>query len=144
VIPERSYHGKTIACDMDDTTMLMIDFDNTLYAFIYATVAGGVTQGFQPNLYGTAGAIIGTKLGDEELKLPGDHQPHVTGPHTQLRESHVFEDVMQLVDWVREDKASIVTPEHARHVIDIIEAGYHAAETGETQALRTSFEPLQL
>jgi len=142
VIPERSYHGKTITCNMDDTTMLMIDFGDALYALITATVAGSVTQGFQPNVYGTAGAIVGTKLGDEELKLPGDHQPHVTGPHTELRESHVFEDVMQLVDWVREGAPSIVTPEHARHVIDIIEAGYRAAESGETQALRTSFAPL--
>jgi len=32
-----------------------------------------------------------------------------------------------------------VTPEHARHVIDIIESGYRAAETGETQELRTTF-----
>ncbi len=142
VIPERSYHGKTITCNMDDTTMLMIDFGDALYALITATVAGSVTQGFQPNVYGTAGAIVGTKLGDEELKLPGDHQPHVTGPHIELRESHVFEDVMQLVDWVREGAPSIVTPEHARHVIDIIEAGYRAAESGETQALRTSFAPL--
>ena len=38
----------------------------------------------------------------------------------------------------------ITFAEHARHVIDSIEAGYRAAETGQTQDLRTSFEPLPI
>jgi predicted dehydrogenase len=46
---------------------------------------------------------------------------------------------MQLVDWVRDDKPSIVTAEHARHVIEIIESAYRAAETGQTQTLTTTF-----
>ena len=39
---------------------------------------------------------------------------------------------------------TIASAEHARHVIDIIEAGYRAAETGQTQELRTTFEPLPI
>ena len=144
VIPEREYHGEKIACEMDDTTLLLLDFGDSLFAFVYGTVAGSVTKGFQPSIYGTSGAIIGTTFGDQELRLPGDHEPHVTGPHTDMAESHVFEDMMQLVDWVREDTPSIATAEHARHVIDIIESGYRAAETGETQTLRTTFDPLPL
>jgi predicted dehydrogenase len=65
--------------------------------------------------------------------------PHVVGPHRQLPEAHVFEDIMQLVDWVREGTPSIVTAEHARHVVDIIESAYRAAEMGQTQALGTTF-----
>ena len=61
-----------------------------------------------------------------------------------MDESHVFEDIMQLVDWVLDDTATPVTAEHARHVIDIIESGYRAAETGATQELATSFELPQL
>jgi predicted dehydrogenase len=45
---------------------------------------------------------------------------------------------MQLIDWIREDKPSIVTAEHARHVIEIIEAAYRAAETCQTQELTTT------
>ncbi len=141
VIPEREYHGETITCDMDDSTLMLIDFGGSLFAFIYGTVAGTVTQGFQPNIYGTQGAVIGTRFGEQELRLPDDHQPHVVGEHAQMPESHVFEDMMQLVDWVRDGTPSIASAEHARHVIDIIEAGYRAAETGQTQKLRTSFAP---
>jgi predicted dehydrogenase len=144
VIPERVHHGQSIVTEMDDQTILSLDFGGSFYAIVYATVAGSVTVGFYPNIYGTEGAIVGTTFGDEDLKRDGDHEPHVTGPHTEMRESHVFEDMMQLVDWIRDDTPTIVTPEHARHVIDIIESAYLAAETGETQPLRTTFEPLPL
>ncbi len=51
---------------------------------------------------------------------------------------------MQLVDWIRDGTSSIANAEHARHVIEIIEAGYRAAETGETQVLETTFAPLSV
>ncbi|MDP6039013.1 MAG: Gfo/Idh/MocA family oxidoreductase, partial [Candidatus Latescibacteria bacterium] len=144
VLPEREFQGKKIACDMDDSTLMLLDFGNAFFAFCYGTVAGSVTKGFQPSIHGTGGAIVGTMYKDQELKQTGDHQPHVTGPHPGLAESHVFEDLMQLVDWIRDGKPSIASAEHARHVIDIIESGYRAAETGQTQDLKTSFEPLPL
>jgi predicted dehydrogenase len=56
-----------------------------------------------------------------------------------MQESHVFEDVMQLVDFVRDGTPSVATPEHARHVIEIIDKGYRAAETGQAQELVTTF-----
>ena len=144
VVPELDYHGQKIVCDMDDTTMLLIDFGNALFAFVYAGVSGNPLSGRQLNIYGTRASIVGTVLGERELKLPDEHEPHVTGPHTQMAESHVFEDMMQLVDDVRDGTHSIASAEHARHVIEIIEAGYRVAETGQTQELRTSFDPLPL
>jgi predicted dehydrogenase len=53
----------------------------------------------------------------------------------------VFEDLMQLVDWIVDGTPSIVTAEHARHVIEIIEAAYRSSESGRAQELRTTFEP---
>ncbi len=144
IVPERDYHGQTILCNMDDTTMLTLDFGDALFAMVYATVKGGLTEGFQPNIYGRNGSIIGTRFGDVDLKLPYDFQPHVTGEHQHMAEYHVFEDMLQLADWVRDDKPSMVTTEHARHVIEIIEAGYKAAQTGQAQELHTSFTPLPL
>ena len=65
--------------------------------------------------------------------------PHVVGPHRAIPESHVFEDIMQLVQLVRDGVPTPVTAEHARHVIEIIESGYRAAETGVAQSLQTTF-----
>ncbi len=61
-----------------------------------------------------------------------------------MEETHVFEDTMQLVDLIREGTSSIVSTDQARHVIEIIEAGYRANTTGETQELHTTFGPLPL
>jgi len=144
VLPLREFRGAEIEADMDDSTLMLLDFGDALFAFVYGTVAGSVSRGFQPNFYGTEGAIVGTCLGDEELKRTDDHQPHVVGDHQGMPESHVFEDLMQLVDCARDGTEPVASPEHARHVIDIIESGYRAAETGRTQELRTTFEPLPM
>ncbi len=144
VIPEREYRGNKIRCDMDDNTMLMLDFGDAFFAYAYGAVTGGVVKGFQPNIYGTDGSVVGTTFGDVDLTQPQDLEPHHVGEHLKLGERHVYEDIMQLVDWIREDRPSIASAEHARHVIEIIDAGYRAAKTGVTQDLRTTFEPLPL
>lgn len=143
-LADREYHGQTINLEMDDTTLITIDFGETTFAYVYATVAGGITQGFNPTIFGTKGSIVGTKLGNDDLKLPDEWSPHVSGPHCGMRENHVFEDLMQLVEVVRHDAPTVATPEHARHVIDIIESSYRSAETGQTQELTTTFEALGL
>lgn len=144
LIPERTYHGEKLPCDIDDTTLLLLDFGQSFFACVYACPVGGVTQGFQPTIFGTAGSIVGTQLAGRELKLPEDHPPHVNAAHLQLREYHVFEDLMQLVALVHDGTPPLASVEHARHVIEIIEAGYRSAETGMSQELVTSFEPLPL
>jgi predicted dehydrogenase len=145
VLPQRAFHGEMLPCDQDDNTHLLIDFGEACHAFIFGSAAGSpLRQGFQPSFYGTEGTVAGTLCGELELKLLGDHQPHVVGAHAAMEENHVYEDMMQLVDWVRGGGPSLASAEHARHVIEIIEAGYRAAETGETQTLRTTFQPLPL
>ncbi len=65
--------------------------------------------------------------------------PFVSGPHLELEEAHVYSDIMHMVDCVLNDKEPAVSAEHARHVIEIIELGYKAAETGQTQNMETTF-----
>jgi predicted dehydrogenase len=150
-ISEREFRGEMLACDADDNTLMALDFGNALFAFAYGTAAGAITRGFAPTIFGTDGAIVGLRLNGEPFDFPGRdiadseggsvqwNLPHVVGPHRDIEEQHVYEDVMQLVDWVHDGTPSIATAEHARHVIDIIESAYRAAETGQTQELTTAF-----
>lgn len=152
-VPTREFRGESYPVDADDNTLMLLDFGDTVFAFVYGTIAGTLTQFGQPDFYGTKGSVVGMKYNGSPLDYPGRDLaesakqggnvllPHVVGPHRDLDEAHVFEDIMQLVDWVREDIPSICTAEHARHVVEIIEAGYRAAETGQTQTLTTSFVP---
>ena len=141
-IHEREFRGEMIHCDMDDNTLMILDFGESFYAFVYGVAAGGLPNMGRPLIFGTNGVINGNTLNGQPIDAEGGNAglPHVVGVHRSIPESHVFEDIMQLVDWIREDKPTIVTAEHARHVIEIFDAAYCSARTGEAQELRTTFE----
>ncbi|HEX5323267.1 MAG TPA: Gfo/Idh/MocA family oxidoreductase, partial [Capsulimonadaceae bacterium] len=146
-IKEREFQGKMYPSDADDNTLMVLDFGDTLYAFVYGTFAGTLTQFGQPSIFGTKGSITGTDLNGEAIDYPGKGEvhpfgPHIVGPHRDMEEAHVFEDMMQLVDYVSEGIPPVATAEHAAHVIEIIEAAYRAGETGQTQNLKTTFTPI--
>lgn len=150
---EREFRGRIMTCDADDNTLMLLDFGDSLFALVYGMAAGALTKGFSGSYFGVGGTIVGLELNGEPFDYPGRELarqaagglgdqwllPHVVGSHRELEEAHVYEDIMQLVDWIREDRPTIVTAEHARHVIDIIESAYRSAETGEIQELTTAF-----
>ena len=142
-IHQREFRGEMIPCDMDDNTLILLDYGEALFALVYG-VAGGTPLPLMmnPAFFCTKGTIIGDKLNNEPIKVDGGNNalPHVIGPHKSMVESHVFEDIMQLVDWIREEKQTIVTAGHARHVIEIIEAAYRSSETGQVQELHTTLQ----
>jgi predicted dehydrogenase len=139
-VPEREFLGARIPTETDDNTILLLDFGDGLSAVVYGTAAGRHSdQAFAGLYFGTRGTIDGVLLNGEPFVEPRE-LPHVTGAHRSIGEAHVFEDIMQLVDWVLDGTPTPVTAEHARHVIDIIESGYRAAETGARQELTTSFD----
>lgn len=152
-IPEREFRGQFLTCEADDNTLMLLDFGGNLFALVYGAAAGSITSGFDGTYFGTKGTIAGLEMNGAPFDYPGRELiqeapgrrgnqwllPHVVGPHREIGEQHVFEDIMQLVDWIREDKPTIVTAEHARHVVEIFELAYHSAETGQTQTLATTF-----
>ncbi len=156
-IKERQYRGQPLRCEADDNTLMLLDYGNSLFSLVYGTAAGVIgayVNHSTASYFGTAGTVGGMTLNGEPFDYPGRAQteqakaagnrhfqilPHVAGPHQAIVDSHVFEDIMQLVDRVREDKPSPVTAEQARHVVDIIESAYRSAETGQAQRLTTAF-----
>ncbi|NBU64233.1 MAG: gfo/Idh/MocA family oxidoreductase [Chloroflexia bacterium] len=154
-MPMREFRGQMVPCDADDNTLILIDFGNNVFAMAYGTPAGSISEGFSGSYFGTKGQIVGLKLNGELFDYPGStiadtHPhgrwagnqwilPHITPAHQQIDEHHVYEDIMQLVDWVRTGTPAVANAEHARHVIEIIEAGLRAAETGQTQRLISTF-----
>lgn len=152
-IHEREFRGQMLPTDMDDQTLMVLDFGEALFAFVYGVAAGGLRIG-RPMIFGTKGVINGGELNGEAIDYPGRETaekygytatlPHVVGKHREMEEAHVYEDVMQLVDWVRDEIPTLATAEHARHVIEIFDAAYRSAETGQAQVLQTTFTPLEV
>ena len=148
-IHEREFRGEMLPCDMDDNTLMVLDFGDALFGFVYGVAAGSLPSLGRWGIFGTGGAIIGDQLNGQPIDYPGRELaleggpnavlPHVVGPHRGQEEAHVFEDIMQLVDWIRDDVPTIVTAEHARHVIEIFDGAYRSAESGRAVDLRTTF-----
>jgi predicted dehydrogenase len=146
-IKEREFRGEMYQCDAADTTLAVVDFGGGRFSFIYGTLYGNVSDFGQPSFFGTKGSIVGQELNGEAIEYPGKGDenffgPHVTGPHVGVEEAHVFEDMMQLVDWVNDDTPPIATAEHACHVVEIIEAALESSASGKAIDLKTSFEPI--
>ncbi len=148
-IHEREFRGEMLPCDMDDNTLMVLDFGDALFGFVYGVAAGSLPSLGRWGIFGTGGAIIGDQLNGQPIDYPGRELaleggpnavlPHVVGPHRNQEEAHVYEDIMQLVDWIRDDVPTIVTAEHARHVIEIFDGAYRSAESGRAVDLRTTF-----
>jgi predicted dehydrogenase len=152
-VKERAFGGRMVPTDADDNTLILLDFGASLFALAYGAAAGSVAHMQYGSYFGTNGTISRLALNGEPIAYPGHELaaqapdasgqqwvlPHVVGPHRTIGEQHVYEDIMQLVDWVRDDTPTPVTAEHARHVIDIIESAYRSVETGQAQTLTTTF-----
>lgn len=142
------FRGETIKNEVDDTMFISIDFGDQLYALCFTNTGGdlpGRTGLFTPFIIGEKHTLCGTTLEGKSLQYENDHQPHVVGQHANLPENHVYEDIMQLIDWIREGKPSIADLDHARAVINIIEATYASAKSGKVVELGTSsYVPLPL
>ena len=147
-IKEYDFRGEKIANETDDCTLINLDFGDNLHGIIYAIPYGGLNVtvgGFTPIIIGSKGTLMGAQLGEQSLIYEGDYQPNVNAEHKALPENHVFADIMQTVDIIRTGNPTIVTMDHARHVVDIIESAYESAATGKTITLKpTKYAPLPL
>jgi predicted dehydrogenase len=161
--PERQWKDKTITVEMDDNTLMLLDFGDATFA-----VAGGQNCGVSPGIgwgrlafFGTRGTIdMGQAVGGLEIisqatlpealgfaaprlvvpTPPGQSRlQYVVGPHTNIQEPHVYNDIMHLCDCIVDGREPVASGAHARHVVEIIEKAYLAARTGATQTLESTF-----
>jgi predicted dehydrogenase len=160
-LPLREWRGQPIPVEMDDNTVILLDFGDSRFGFAFgAYCLGGalprlaifgsegtvqvVARGGRQPAPGEgsrrgSGVIVSSRHvaeGETELELP--EMPYRAGPHREIGEAHGYADLMHLIDCILEDREPIPSGEHARHVIEIIEKAYQAADEGRTLELTTS------
>ena len=161
-LPVRNWKDKEIAVEMDDNTLMLLDFGDATFA-----LAGGQNSRIAPTIgwgrltiSGTRGTVdFGGGLGGLEVVsdavlpeafgtrgprvfIPSAGLPglkHVTGAHTSIQEPHVYNDIMHMVECLETGSDPVPTAAHARHVVEIIERAYLAASTGQTQDISSLF-----
>lgn len=150
-LKERSFKDQKIEVEMDDNTHLLLDFGDSIFCLLFGSNSyGGSARPFSvPFISGSEGGITVSRDGLEvwgrnvegwrRVEILSSDMPFVSGSHLELPERHVYSDIMHMVDCVLNDKEPVISAEHARHVIEIIELGYKAAEAGQTQEMKTTF-----
>ncbi len=166
-VPERRWREKTIPLEVDDNSVLLLDFGGARFAMAggHASRTGQLMGWGSLGIYGTGGAVetleiemlsghpskLHVDLGGSEVDprllrpLGGDaYAPtgwlrHVDDAHAVIPEPHVYADIMHAVECIQTGAPAIASGEHAAHVVEIIEKGYLAARTGQTQTIESTF-----
>ena len=79
--------------DMDDQTLMVLDFGDAFFAYVYGVAAGQIPDLGRPMIFGTKGVINGATLNGEAIDYPRREDalafnyvaslPHVVGAAPQ-------------------------------------------------------------
>jgi predicted dehydrogenase len=157
IAPTRTWQGQTIEVQVEDNNLLLMEFASGALV----TAVGSNTHGSRHVpwgglvLHGSEG-VLEVREVDHASGYPTrfevqkretaiysialQEQPYLQGEHLQIEEPHVYVDIMDLVDAIRDNRPPRATGEQARHVVEIIEKARLAMQTGQTQTLISSFQ----
>ena len=138
--------ARKIESEVDDSNQMILDFGDGFFGVAYSSLKKRLRQrqrlyvnDFRDRgkiqdgkIYGKNGVVtlFDPNKFDMERVRSTMGLPHLTDHQTTLGEPHIYEDINQLADWVLNGVEPYCTAEHARHVIEIIEAAYKSAEEG--------------
>ncbi|MEM7029748.1 MAG: Gfo/Idh/MocA family oxidoreductase [Chloroflexota bacterium] len=153
--PERAWQGQTIPVEVDDNSVLLMEFASGALVTAVGTNSRGSAHipwgGL--GLYGTEGSLevldvdsasgypLTFEVRNQQTKIYTaqlNDQPYLQGEHLTLEEPHVYADIMDLVEAIQQDRSSKPSGEQGRHVVEIIEKSLLAVETGQIQILETT------
>ena len=149
------YQGKRIHVEVDDVSLLTMDFGDSVFAMLDCAWIGPPFASRVPDLeiYGSKGIISSTggsaKDRPHTLEVYRDHpETGVRGwmnaelipPQNPAAPPHVL-GLAHALDCIVGDKQPLLSGEYARHCIDVIEKAFVAARTGVTQTIETTIEP---
>jgi predicted dehydrogenase len=165
--PQRHWRGKSIPVEVDDNSVLLLDFGDATFGMAggHSSQTGQLLQWGSMGIYGSEGAIetlaieplsghptrlfisgrdgaaeeAGFRNDGDGAYTPTTWLPYVTAAHASIPEPHVYADIMHAVDCIEQGLSPLVSGDHGAHVVEIIEKGYRAAQTGQTQELESRF-----
>ena len=157
LVTERTWAGRSLPVEIEDNNLLVLEFASGTIGT--AVGSNGRGTAWTPwgglSLHGDRAALQVTEVHHasgyplrfevqgggkrREYATALSDQPYLRGEHLRLEEPHVYADIMDLADAVREDRPPRATGEQARHVVEIIEQAQLAARTGQTQAIHSTF-----
>jgi predicted dehydrogenase len=142
-IPERIVEGQPMKVEADDNAHICIEFAGNCYAVI---TTGFTIQKYRVpavEVYGSRGTI--QMLGDDWDPDGYELWQNDVGAWKIFEETHPnwpwTDGINHLVSCIIEGKKPIITPEHAFHVIEIMEGARAAGRDGQRRDIHSTFTP---
>jgi predicted dehydrogenase len=132
--------GKKVRPEVDDTTLMLLDFGGVPIASVDGTYNLLASQGPWMEFYGDKGTLNAPQFGKElqlfqiEPEAPGWQTVEVE--FTDLDRIGLAVGIDHWLDCILEDSEPFLSGEHARHVLAVMLAAYESSETGRMVELR--------
>lgn len=123
---------------------MLLDFGSNVFAEVNGTYCQVARNTPQVEIYLTEGVlqIGGWARPGVPLEIHGAHdgvKGWLRPDRLQPRMKHTVADLAHFADCVADGLSPIHSAAHAAHVIEVIEAGYRAARSGQVQEVSSSF-----
>lgn len=138
-----AFDGKIIEPEVDDLTLLMLDFGDSTFAFVDCSYCVKAAKGPGLEIYGSDGTLSASREDQSPFEIYLDDRDRgVRGwmtPMMRFQRAQQAVGVRDLMQAIDENRPPVLSPEHARHVIEIMNTCYEAAREGRTLPLHTTF-----
>ncbi|MDQ3250017.1 MAG: Gfo/Idh/MocA family oxidoreductase, partial [Chloroflexota bacterium] len=142
-VPQRVVDGELIQVESDDNAHICIEFADNCYAVV---TTGFTVQRYRNpaiEIYGSAGTI--QMMGDDWDPDGYELWENKVGAWKVYEESNPnwpwTDGIRHLVECIQSGQRPIITPEHAYHAIEIMEAARAAGRDGQRRDIKSTFTP---
>lgn len=142
-IQERVVEGERMKVETDDNAHICIEFHNSCYAVITTGFTIQKYRNAAVEIYGSRGTI--QMLGDDWDPNGYELWQNEVGAWKLFEETDPnwpwTDGLRHLVECIQKQETPLVTPEHAYHVIEIIEMARLAGQDGRRRTIESTFSP---
>lgn len=146
-LPDRYWEGKKLDIQMDDNTVLLLDYGDGVFASVQGNY---VTRSFntpQFEFFGSKGTLVigGWMRRDVPLEVytpeEGWTRPEVAKDEgaSDISMMHTMVDLLHMVSCINGESELQLGGDRVAHVIEIIEKAYESARSGSVKPLSTSY-----
>jgi predicted dehydrogenase len=135
-----AYRGKRIDVEIEDNSLLLLDFGDATFAFLDATYCVEATAGPQLEIFGSEGTIAIVAENPRQSKLHLYESAKGAWRDVAVDDPPPIRDlgVLNIVEALRGESELILTGERGRHLVEIMAGATEAATTGRTVELATT------
>ncbi len=134
------FEGKPIDVEVDDNSLMLLDFGEATFAFLDSTYCVPATLSPRLEIHGSDGTIAVTGSGAQNEILHLYRSKAKEWTTVDFPKAPAVRDlgVLHMVDCLLEDRDLILTGERGRHLVEIMTEAPRAAAEGRTLDLTTT------